>query len=214
MNIHRTRIKFCGITRAEDARIAVQLGVDALGFVCVSGSRRNIRPLDAAAIRRSLPPMVSAVLLVSNADEATVREAAAAIEPDYIQFHGGESRAFCEAFGWRYWRAVSVCSAADARAAALEFPSADALLFDSHSSDGLGGTGRTFDWSTIPPDLDRPLILAGGLNPANVGQAVRMAAPYAVDVSSGIETSPGRKDPEKMLAFVEAVRAADAQKRP
>lgn len=213
MSILRTRIKFCGITRLEDARIAVELGVDALGFVCVPGSRRNMPPEQAALIRRELPPLVSTVLLVSNADETTVREALAALDPDFIQFHGRELPAFCDSFGRRYWRAVSVHSAEDVRVAAHEFPQASALLLDSHGDDGMGGTGKSFDWSAIPRNVERPLILAGGLTPANVGQAVRMAAPYAVDVSSGIEAGPGRKDPEKMFAFVQAVRLADAQRK-
>lgn len=213
MTTQRTRIKFCGITRLEDARVAVELGVDALGFVCVLRSRRNILPRHAALIRRSLPPLVSTVLLVSNADEVSVREAVAALEPDVIQFHGNESREFCEAFGRRYFRAVGVRSADDVRSAAAEYPTASALLLDSHGADGMGGTGQVFDWSAIPQDVEVPLILAGGLTPANVGQAVRMATPYAVDVSSGIETGPGRKDPLMMLAFVEAVRLADVQRR-
>jgi phosphoribosylanthranilate isomerase len=215
LNLHRrTRIKFCGITRAEDAQRAVALGVDALGFVCVPASRRNIPPPDAANIRRRLPPLVSVVLLVSNADEAFVREAVAAIDPDYIQFHGREPAAFCASFGRRYWKALNPDSAAGLHAATLEFSSASAVLLDSHGGDGMGGTGQAFDWSLIPADIAKPLILAGGLNPANVGQAVRMVAPYAVDVSSGIESAPGRKDPEKMRAFVQAVRQADAQTGP
>ncbi|MGQ0618604.1 MAG: phosphoribosylanthranilate isomerase [Panacagrimonas sp.] len=212
--LRRTRIKFCGITRLEDARIAVELGVDALGFVCVPGSRRNVRPEQAALIRQALPPLVSTVLLVSNADEKTVREAASVLDPDFIQFHGRETAAFCDSFGRRYWRAVSVRSAEDVRRAVDEFPRASALLLDSHGDDGMGGTGKSFDWSTIPRNVEHPLILAGGLTPANVGQAVRMAAPYAVDVSSGIEAGPGLKDPPMMRAFVEALRLADAQRNP
>lgn len=214
MTLRRTRIKFCGITRLEDALAATALGVDAIGFVCVPASRRFVAPAEAARIRRRLPPLVSVVLLVSNAEVKTVSEAVSLIRPDVIQFHGHESRAFCEWFGQPYWKAVGVRDAADIRNAALDHPSAQALLLDRHSEEGMGGTGQRFDWAAVPRTVELPLILAGGLLPGNVGQAVRMVAPYAVDVSSGIELSPGRKDPEKMQAFVAAVRQADADSKP
>lgn len=207
----RTRIKFCGFTRAEDVDAAVALGVDAIGLVCVPSSKRFVTPAAAAALRRRLPAFVDAVLLLSNADKAWADMAVEQVEPDLVQFHGAESAAFCHGFAHRYLKGVSVQSAADVYAAAREFPGAAGLLLDSHSADGLGGTGQAFDWTQIPPDVEVPLILAGGLHPENVGRAVRMCTPFAVDVASGIESAPGCKDPEKMRAFVEAVRLADAE---
>ncbi|MGQ0700422.1 MAG: phosphoribosylanthranilate isomerase [Panacagrimonas sp.] len=212
MNNHRTRIKFCGFTRIDDLRAAVALGVDAVGFVCVPGSKRFIAPVDAAVLRGLLSPFVTSVLLLSNADEARAARTIATVNPDLVQFHGDETPEFCERFARPYIKSVSVRSAADVHAAAERFGSARALLLDSHGADGMGGTGQAFDWSQIPSGVDVPLILAGGLNPENVGLAVRMAAPFAVDVSSGIEFAPGRKDPDKMRAFVQAVRLADAEK--
>lgn len=212
MNVTRTRIKFCGFTRADDLRAAVALGVDAVGFVCVPGSRRFVAAEDAAHLRETLPPFVTSVLLLSNADEAAAREAIARVRPDLVQFHGSETPEFCEQFERPYLKSVAVRTPADVLAAAARYRSARGLLLDSHGADGMGGTGQAFDWTQIPADRDVPLILAGGLHPGNVGQAVRMAVPYAVDVSSGIESAPGRKDPEKMRAFVQAVRLADAER--
>ncbi|WP_420466556.1 phosphoribosylanthranilate isomerase [Panacagrimonas sp.] len=208
---HRTRIKFCGFTRAEDLSTAVGLGVDAVGLVCVPGSKRELSIGAASELRRSLPPFVDAVLLLSNASFDEAAQAIATVRPDYVQFHGRESAADCERHGCRYLKGVSVTGPEDIRQAARDFPGASALLLDSHGADGLGGTGQAFDWTCIPHDVGPALILAGGLNPDNVGRAVRMAVPYAVDVSSGIESGPGRKDPSRMRAFVEAVRLADAQ---
>lgn len=206
----RTRIKFCGFTRPEDLDAAVALGVDAVGLICVPDSKRFLTPAAAATLRRRVPPFVDAVLLLSNADAAWADAAIEAVEPDLVQFHGSESAAFCAGFGRRYLKSVAVRSAEDVRAAVRAHPHATGLLLDSHAPGGLGGTGLAFDWSQIPTDVALPLILAGGLNPENVGRAVRMCAPFAVDVSSGIESAPGRKDFQKMQAFVEAVRTADA----
>ncbi|HKY93330.1 MAG TPA: phosphoribosylanthranilate isomerase [Nevskiaceae bacterium] len=207
--MQRTRIKFCGFTDADDLAAAVRLGVDAVGFVCVPGSKRYVTPETAAVLRRQVPPFVSTVLLLSNATESAARYAVATVNPDFVQFHGRESAAFCDGLGKPYLKAVGVGSRADIEAAAEAFPKATALLLDSHRDDGMGGTGQAFDWSIVPRDVGWALVLAGGLSPANAGLAVRMAAPYALDVSSGIEATPGRKDPEKMRAFVEAVRVAD-----
>ncbi|MCC2656186.1 MAG: phosphoribosylanthranilate isomerase [Panacagrimonas sp.] len=207
----RTRIKLCGFTRARDIEGAARLGADAIGLVCVPGSKRELSPAQAAELRQHVPPFVATVLLLSNADEAFAREAIDKVRPDFVQYHGTETGRFCASLGRPYFKAVPVSSQKDVIEAARQFPSAAALLLDSHGADGMGGTGEAFDWSLIPRNLDMALILAGGLTPANVGRAVRMAAPYAVDVSSGIENGPGRKDFEKMKAFVEAVRLADSE---
>ena len=207
----RTRIKFCGITRAEDAAVAVSLGVDALGFVLVPASPRNIAPDAAAAIRRTLPPLVSTVALIRNAEGAFVREALQVLKPTYVQFHGDEDVAFCESFGIPYFKAVAMADPQDLPKLARTFASATALLLDGHAAKRMGGSGLTFDWSRVQP-IDQPIILAGGLKPGNVADGIAQARPYAVDVSSGIESSPGIKDSEKMRAFALAVRRADQEK--
>lgn len=207
----RTRIKLCGFTNRQDIEGAARIGADAIGLVCVPGSKRELTPAQAADLRSAVPHFVAAVLLLSNADEVRARNIIEMVRPDFVQFHGEETGFFCAAFGRPYFKAVSIRTAEDVHNAARLYPSASALVLDSHGPDGMGGTGQTFDWTQIPQGSGKPLIIAGGLTPANVGQAVRMAAPYAVDVSSGIETRPGRKNFEKMKAFVEAVRLADAE---
>lgn len=207
--MQRTRIKFCGFTDAGDLAAAVRLGVDAVGFVCVPGSKRYVTPGAAATLRREVPPFVSTVLLLSDASEAEARDAIALVAPDFVQLHGRESPELCDRLGRPFIKGVSVGSRADVEAAVRDYPRAAALLLDSHRAGGLGGTGQVFDWAAVPRGMPLPVILAGGLTPANVGEAVRMAVPHALDVSSGIEAAPGRKDPEKMRAFVEAVRVAD-----
>lgn len=206
----RTRIKFCGITRAEDAAEAVALGVDALGFILVPESPRCIDLDTAAAIRATLPPFVSAVVLVRNASAAQVREAIARLRPDLLQFHGEETPDDCAAFGWPYLKAVAMQDETRPLAAiAAAYADARGLLLDGHGAGQLGGQGRRFDWTRAAAEVGRPLLLAGGLGPDNVGAAIAAARPYAVDVSSGIEAAPGRKDSGKMQAFVRAVERAD-----
>lgn len=209
----RTRIKFCGITRGIDAQQAIGLGVDALGFVLVPASPRFIAPVDAAKIRRAMPPLVSSVALFRNAEPAFVREALRELQPDLVQFHGEEDAAYCGSFGLPYVKAVAMAEPQDLTALAARFATAAALLLDSHGAQGMGGSGHTFDWSRVAA-TDKPLILAGGLTPANVAQGMASVRPYAVDVSSGIESAPGQKDFEKMSAFVAAVRRANHELKP
>ena len=208
----RTRIKFCGITRAEDAHLAVTVGVDALGFVLVPASPRNITPDAAFAIRSMLPPLVSSVALFRNAEPAFVREALQILKPTIAQFHGDEDVAYCESFGVPYFKAVAMADPQDLPGLARTYASAAALLLDGHDAKSMGGSGQTFDWRRVE-SVDKPLILAGGLRPANVGEGIAQLRPYAVDVSSGIEISPGIKDSEKMRAFVRAVRHADQEQK-
>jgi phosphoribosylanthranilate isomerase len=205
----KTRIKFCGITRVEDAEAAVQLGADAIGLVFAPDSPRFIGIEQAGIIRRRLPPAVQAVALFRNAAAAQVREVLAGVKPDLLQFHGEESAAFCAGFGLPYWRAVPMGETQDLADWARRFDKAAALLLDSHVKGQRGGLGKAFDWRAIPAGLGKPLVLAGGLNPDNAGEAVRQARPYAVDVSSGIESAPGIKDTDKMQRFIEQVRLAD-----
>lgn len=207
----RTHIKFCGFTQPADIDAAIALGADAIGLVCVRGSKRELSAERATALRARVPAGVACVLLLSNSDADQAAIAIDRVQPDYVQFHGAEPDAFCAAFGRPYFKGIAVRRADDIRAAAQCYPGAVALLLDSHGTDGMGGTGQAFDWTQIPRDVEKPLILAGGLRPDNVGEAVRMAVPFAVDVSSGIESAPGRKDFDKMKRFVEAVRQADLE---
>jgi phosphoribosylanthranilate isomerase len=206
--LNRTRIKFCGITREKDAQAAIALGVDALGFVLVPASKRYIPAEKAAAIRRRLPPFVGTVALLKDADAGFVQDAIDTLKPDLLQFHGDEPADYCESFGLPYLKAVAMGEKQSLVALARRYKGATGLLLDSHSKGGMGGRGEAFDWSRVTA-VKTPLVLAGGLNPANVGRAIRQLRPYAVDVSSGIEAKPGIKDHDKMRAFVEAVQRAD-----
>lgn len=205
----RTRVKFCGLTRPADADAAVRLGADAIGLVLAPGSPRFISLDRAVMIRGRLPPFVQAVALFRNATAAEVRGAVAALHPDLLQFHGEESPEFCEAFDVPYLRAVPMKGGADLADWERRFASAAALLLDAHGPAEAGGQGRTFDWGSV--QAARRYVLAGGLTPENVGAAIEGLRPYAVDVSSGIESAPGTKDEDRMRRFMEAVRQADGR---
>lgn len=206
----RTRIKFCGLTRAEDVRLACALGVDAVGFVFAECSKRRVSPAQAADLRAALDPFVAAVALFMDNDAATVREVIDTVRPTILQFHGDEDDAFCASFGLPYLKAVAMGGAV-ARADDLgeRYPRAAGFLFDSHAAGQAGGSGHAFDWSRIPRDCPRPWLLAGGLHPDNVFDAIRATHGWGVDVSSGIESAPGEKDAAKMQRFAEEVRRAD-----
>lgn len=207
----RTRIKCCGMTRIEDALTAAALGVDAIGLIFAARSKRRIDARQAAAIRDALPPFVDAVALFMDNPAEEVRATIDAVRPDLLQFHGGEDDAFCAAFGLPYLKAVAM-GGDDARADDLgeRYPRATGFLFDSHAAGQAGGSGHAFDWSRIPRDCPRPWLLAGGLHPDNVFDAIRATQCWGVDVSSGIESAPGEKDAAKMRRFVEEARRADA----
>ena len=209
MTPNRTRIKFCGITRIEDALTAASYGVDAIGFVFAAGSPRRIDVERAAAIRAALPPLVSAVALVRNAGAEEVGAIVHRLRPDLLQFHGEEPAAYCGSFGLPYLKSVAMRGLSRSLAdVAADYPDAAALLLDGHAAGEPGGQGETFDWQRAQA-CGKPLILAGGLGDANVGHAIVQARPYAVDVSSGIESGPGIKDSGKMAAFIQAVQNAD-----
>ncbi len=205
-----TRIKFCGLTRAEDVDTAIELGVDAIGFVLVPGSKRELDAGAAATLRSRIPGTVTTVLLFKDASADRVRECVAAVKPDLLQFHGSESPDFCVQFGLPYLIAIPMGDdKVNVQDQARRHPRAAGILVDSHAHGGMGGQGVTFDWSAVPASLNRPLVLAGGLSADNVAEAVRKVRPYAVDVSSGIESSPGVKDYAKMQAFIEEVRRVE-----
>jgi phosphoribosylanthranilate isomerase len=206
--MRRVRIKFCGITRPEDAHAAVALGADAIGLVLTRKSIRFAGVERARAIRAALPPFVAAVALFLDDTPEWIAQAIAAVGPDLLQFHGNEDAAACARFGLPYLKAIPMAGGGDVAAAMAAHPQARGFLLDSHAPGEGGGRGVTFDWSRVPAALPRPWILAGGLTCDNVATAVRTVRPYAVDVSSGVESAPGIKDPEKMRRFVAEVARA------
>lgn len=212
----RTRIKFCGLTRAEDVAEACMLGVDAVGFVFAARSKRLVSSATAADLRDGLQPFVDAVALFMGNPADEVRDVIAAVRPTILQFHGDEDDAFCAGFGMPYLKAIAMGGDAAVDGAALlrRYPRAAGYLFDSNASGQAGGSGHTFDWSRIPGDFAKPYLLAGGLHPDNVFDAIRDTGCWGVDVSSGIEASgiesaPGIKDAARMRRFVREVQRAD-----
>ena len=208
---HRTRIKFCGMTRVEDALTASALGVDAIGLIFAARSKRRVTPEAAATIRASLPPMVDAVALFMDNLADDVRSTIDRVRPSLLQFHGEEDDAFCASFGMPYMKAVAMGgrNGEDAATLPINYPRAAAFLFDSHARGESGGSGLTFDWARLPAHFPKPFLVAGGLNPDNVFEAIRATGCWGVDVSSGIEMSPGVKNHEHMRRFVSEVRRAD-----
>jgi phosphoribosylanthranilate isomerase len=205
-----TRIKFCGLTRPDDVDATVRLGADAAGFVLVPSSVRFIPPATAAMLRARLGSLVQAVALFKDASADEVAAAVAQMRPDLLQFHGDEPPEFCRRFGTPYMKAVPMGAPQDLAAWARRYGDAAALLLDGHAPGELGGQGRTFDWRAARAGAGLPLVLAGGLRPDNVGDAVRSVQPYGVDVSSGVESASGVKDHGKMALFIQEVRRADA----
>lgn len=203
-----TRIKICGITRPEDAIAAADAGADAIGLVFYPKSPRAVTIEQAQAICAILPPFITIVALFVDAEHFEVEDVLAAVHIDLLQFHGSETPAQCQAFGTPYIKAIRMKDDADLSDAVSQYASARGLLVDTFDPNEAGGTGETFDWDRVPDGLDTPIILAGGLEPGNVGNAVKQLRPYAVDVSSGVEVSKGIKDAEKIRAFVEAVYSA------
>ncbi len=203
------RTKICGFTSAEDAVAAAELGADAVGLVFYEKSKRFVTPEQAAEIARALPPFVSVVALFVNEEAVRIEEILAQVPIDIIQFHGDEPPEFCRRFARPYIKAVRVQNSADIMAALETYPDARAVLFDAHIEGEYGGTGHRFDWNVLPERLNGHWILSGGLNPENAAEAVRITGARIVDVSSGVESAPGVKCPQKMAAFIAAVRGAD-----
>jgi phosphoribosylanthranilate isomerase len=205
----RTRIKFCGLTRAGDVRLACELGVDALGFVFAPASPRVVTPADARALREAIAPMVATVALFLDPDPREAEAAIKALRPSLLQFHGREDDRFCAGFGVPFLKTLPMGEGSEApEVAADRYPSAAGFLLDGHGPGESGGRGMAFEWYALPR-LDRPLVVAGGLHAGNVGTAIAVMRPYAVDVSSGIEMAPGHKDGARMQQFVDEVRRAD-----
>jgi phosphoribosylanthranilate isomerase len=205
----RTRIKICGLTREADVDDAIDAGADALGFVLWSRSPRHVSLIRAEALAARLPPFVTPVLLFVNASPSEVRRATERLPQALLQFHGDESPEQCLAAGRPFLRAARMAAGFDLLDFASRFHGAQALLLDAHV-EGYGGGGKAFDWSLIPRNVPLPVVLSGGLNPANVTDGVMGVRPWAVDVSSGVESAKGVKNAALMRRFCKAVREADA----
>jgi phosphoribosylanthranilate isomerase len=208
----RTRIKICGITREQDLVAAVAAGADALGFVFYAPSPRHVTPERAALLMAHVPAFVTKVGLFVNESAQAVRAVLAQTPLDLLQFHGDEDAAYCSQFGKPWIKAARVKPGFDLleyASAFAEAPGVSGLLLDA-DVEGYGGGGQTFDWSLIPRSLPLPVILSGGLHPGNVAEAVRAVRPWAVDVSSGVESAKGIKDAQKITEFIAGVRDADA----
>lgn len=206
-----TRIKCCGMTRVDDALLAARLGADAIGLVFTARSRRQVTLAKAREIVAALPPFVATVALFMDDDAAQVRQVLDEVRPTLLQFHGNENDEWCAQFGRPYLKAIAMGEGAAALSRLHDFPHAAGLLLDGHAAGEAGGNGKVFDWSLLPDSLAQPVIVAGGLHAGNVGDAVRAVRPWAVDVASGVESAPGIKDPDKLEAFIRAVRAADRE---
>ena len=201
----RTRVKICGITRAEDAVSAVNAGADAIGLVFYAPSPRAVTIAQAQAIVATIPPFVSVVGLFVNAPQTEIESVLSKVRLDIVQFHGDESAHECEQINLPYYKAIRVKADTNLLQYEAEFKSAKALLLDTFSEAAVGGTGQVFDWKLIPKNLIKPVILAGGLTAENVADAIQQVLPYALDVSGGVEATKGIKDAAKIAAFMQAV---------
>jgi phosphoribosylanthranilate isomerase len=204
-----TAVKICGITRIEDALVSARAGAQAIGMIFYGKSARAVDPAVARQVVDALPPFVTPVALFVDPGAAEVNRVIDQVRPQLLQFHGDEEPGFCEGFGLPYIKAVKVRPGVDLLQYARLHSAAKGLLLDAFVDGSQGGTGTTFDWALVPARMTVPLILAGGLNPDNVGDAIRRVRPWAVDVSSGVEAAKGKKDAAKIAAFMRGVRDAD-----
>lgn len=203
--IQRTRVKICGFTRSQDALIAAKLGVDAIGLVFYPPSPRYIEINIAQEIIQILPPFITVVALFYDPQADLVEKIINNVSVDSLQFHGDECESFCKGFGLPYFKTITMRPGINLTAYAETYPSAQGFLLDTYVPKQAGGTGQAFDWTSIPKDFPYPLILAGGLKPENVQEAILQVKPYAVDVSSGVEAAKGIKDAKKMELFLKNI---------
>ncbi|WP_455221279.1 phosphoribosylanthranilate isomerase [Kaarinaea lacus] len=203
----RTRVKICGITRAQDAIKAVEFGADAIGLVFYEKSPRAVTIDEARAIIQKIPPFVSIVGLFVDPSPKDVAAVLHRVSLDLLQFHGDELPSECSAYGKPYIKAIKIKEGIDITAQVNKYTTARGILLDTYDPKLPGGTGRVFDWSVIPKGLSKPIILAGGLTPENVWQAITKVRPFAVDVSGGVEADKGIKDIEKLAAFMRGVQS-------
>jgi len=206
----RTRVKICGLKQLEDARLCADLGADSIGLVFHAPSPRFLEIDAAIKIRRALPPFVTVTALFLNEVHEWIREVVERVKPDCLQFHGNESVETCEGFELPYIKAIPMGGVANAQDYAVDFSSAQGFLLDSNVAGRMGGSGDTFDWSKIPSSFGSPLVLAGGLNPGNVAEAITQVKPWGVDVSSGVESARGIKDQALIKQFFSEVNRGDA----
>jgi phosphoribosylanthranilate isomerase len=207
----RTRIKICGVSRPADVDAAITAGADAIGLVFFAKSPRHVTVERATELARRLPPFVTPVGLFVNAEAEDIEAAVEAIPNLLLQFHGDETPARCACFGRPYVRAARMTAGFDLLDFARQHSRAQALLLDAEV-EGFGGGGKVFDWSLIPADVPLPVVLSGGLHAGNVIRGIQQVRPWAVDVSSGVESTRGIKDADAIRRFCEAVREADARR--
>lgn len=206
------RIKICGITNLEDALLAAELGADALGFIFYAKSPRSVAPEAAREIIRQLPPLVLTVGVFVNEEAALVRDLAARVGLDWVQLHGQEPPEYCRSLGRRVLKGFRIQNEDSLKELHDYRGAVQAFLLDTYKKAQEGGTGETFDWQLAKQAKEYgPIVLAGGLTAVNVAQAIKIAQPQAVDVASGVEAAPGKKDPEKLRAFFAAVKDGSGQ---
>ncbi|MFZ0790100.1 MAG: phosphoribosylanthranilate isomerase [Chromatiaceae bacterium] len=208
----RTRVKICGLTRLADIDAAVEAGADAVGLVFHPASPRAVTAEQAQALCAVLPPFVTAVGLFVDAPAERIRAILERVPLELLQFHGEESADFCASFARRWIKAVRMRPGLEPGEEATAYPGAAGLLLDAFDPVRAGGTGQSFDWGRIPPELTHRIVLAGGLTPDNVAEAIRRVRPFGVDVSGGVESAPGVKDREKISAFLRGVRDGDSSR--
>lgn len=207
------QVKICGITNPADARLAIEAGADALGLVFYTPSPRNITIAQARQVAATVPPFVTLTGLFVDADPALVQRVLAQVPLNLLQFHGAETAAYCEQFQRPYIKALRMKPELEPLALMAGHPRARGFLLDAYRAGIPGGTGAVFDWQRVPHNSGHAIILAGGLTEKNVSRAIAIARPQAVDVSGGVELSPGRKDPLKVRAFIAAAKASTATER-
>jgi phosphoribosylanthranilate isomerase len=206
----RTRVKICGITRAQDATALVQSGADALGLVFFPKSPRHVTLQQARKITTGIAPFVTVTGLFVNASADSVKEVLASVPLGLLQFHGEETNDQCNCFGLPFIKSIPMKSGTDLLSLMSAYPDAAGFLLDAWQPETRGGGGIVFDWEQIPEGIHTPIVLAGGLTPANVATAIRTVKPYAVDVSTGVERDKGIKSREKIEAFMREVRNSEA----
>lgn len=210
MNLQpRVRVKVCGITQAQDASLAIDNGADAIGLVFYEPSPRSVSIEQAKAVCAELPPFVSVVALFVNADPAYIQEVCAEVPVTLLQFHGDEDESQCSCYGIPYIKALRIRSASDVSEAEEKYSSASGILVDTYKAGVQGGTGETFDWGLLPENRRKPLVLAGGLTPVNIKEAIDVVRPYAVDVSGGVEQSKGVKSALLIEKFLKEVSSCE-----
>jgi len=204
----QTRVKVCGITSVEDAQWLCKTGLDAIGLVFFEKSPRHVTVQQAIDICHAIPPFITIVGLFVNKPVKELETLLAQVPIDLLQFHGAESAQYCEQFSRPYIKAVPMQGLSDFTAYADQYSKAKGFLVDSHAPNSVGGTGKTFDWTQVPHHYPKPIILAGGLRSENIAAAIEITNVYAVDVSSGVESSPGQKDKQKVEQFMQEVKCA------